>query len=414
VRNIFKLKEVLKFFNGKDVSKSKFGVSLMQRYNKTLPSLNKRDVLSYYSKNPMLNTCVSKISESISITEWQLFKSSKGSRQRVYSHYLLDTIKIFNPLLSSGIDGWYIVQANLELAGNAYIHKERDDSGRTKFLWTYNPNDVYELPSPQNYYTYKIKIGETFQHIPMTEIIHIKKPNPTDIYGFGVGIAEVLANELQISELASKQVNQYFYNGAIPPYVVGADITPEQLGEMKDNWLSENQGFFNRNKPYFTNASNITIQKLMDTFKDMELVSLMGASNDTIRKSFGIPPEIIGEIQNSNRATIQGAREIYALEVLVPRLLKLRDVIQQNLIEDEAPGLMLDFATPVPSDKELTIRVMQEFPEAFPLNEIRSFIGFEPIVELVSKYATTKTTATKTEEGRFNLDGSRKDDGGEH
>ena len=176
----------------------------------------------------------------------------------------------------------------------------------------------------------------------MTEIIHIKNPNPEQPFGYGVGIAETLINEIQTSELANTQVNQYFYNGAIPPYIISADITSEQLKEMSNNWLANNQGFFNRNKPYFTNTNALSVVKLMDNFKDMELVKLIEMNSEIIRKTFGIPPEILGEVDNSNRATIQGAREIYAQEVLMPRLTKLKDVLNTNLVNEFADNLELD------------------------------------------------------------------------
>lgn len=405
--------EMIKSFLGKKTSlkMSDTQSSLMERYGRSLPSLNKRDVLRYFNANPMLHTCASKIAESISITDWELYRlNKKGEREKISSHGVLSLIKTFNPLFSTGIDGWYTVQLHLEIVGNAFLHKERDDLGRPIYLWTYNPNDVYELPSKSNGFNYSVKIGNLIHKIPMTEIVHIKNVNPSDPYGFGIGIAETLTGELQISEYASKQVGQYFFNGAVPPYIIGAEVNPDQLKAMKDSWTTENQGWFNRNKPYFTNTTNIDVKRLTDSFKDMTLVDLMKDTSEIIRKSFGIPPEIIGEVTNSNRATIQGAREIYALEVLVPRLKKIRDVIQTNILTDFEDNLILDFTSPVPSDNELTLRVIKEFKQAFKLNEIRSFVDFEEDSSLKEKYGEAESSQDKYKheyERRHNLDGSR-------
>ena len=365
--------------NTKSFSQVQQELYKVNNYSSFLPKLNKAELLTYYNKSPMLRSCVSKISESISTNEWDLFRITKnGNRTQIFNHDILNLMKTFNPLFSTGIDGWFLTQVYLEINGNAFIHKERDKSGKIRYLWLYNPLDVEELPTTVNGYNYKIRINNEYKYIPMTEIIHIKNPNPEQPFGYGVGIAETLINEIQTSELANTQVNQYFYNGAIPPYIISADITSEQLKEMSNSWLANNQGFFNRNKPYFTNTNALTVTKLMDNFKDMEIVKLIEMDSEIIRKTFGIPPEILGGVDNSNRATIQGAREIYAQEVLMPRLIKLKDVLNTNLVNEFADNLELDFKSPIPSDKELQLAIMKEFKEMFDEDEIRKLAGLMP------------------------------------
>ena len=365
--------------NTKSFSQVQQELYKVNNYSSFLPKLNKAELLTYYNKSPMLRTCVSKISESISTNEWDLFRITKnGNRTQIFNHDILNLMKTFNPLFSTGIDGWFLTQVYLEVNGNAFIHKERDKSNKVRYLWLYNPLDVEELPTTVNGYNYKIRINNEYKYIPMTEIIHIKNPNPEQPFGYGVGIAETLINEIQTSELANTQVNQYFYNGAIPPYIISADITTEQLKEMSNSWLANNQGFFNRNKPYFTNTNALTVTKLMDNFKDMEIVKLIEMDSEIIRKTFGIPPEILGGVDNSNRATIQGAREIYAQEVLMPRLIKLKDVLNTNLVNEFADNLELDFKSPIPSDKELQLAIMKEFKEMFDEDEIRKLAGLMP------------------------------------
>lgn len=365
--------------NTKSFSQVQQELYKVNNYSSFLPKLNKAELLTYYNKSPMLRSCVSKISESISTNEWDLFRVTKnGNRTQIFSHDILNLMKTFNPLFSTGIDGWFLTQVYLEVNGNAFIHKERDKSNKVRYLWLYNPLDVEELPTTVNGYNYKIRINNEYKYIPMTEIIHIKNPNPEQPFGYGVGIAETLINEIQTSELANTQVNQYFYNGAIPPYIISADITSEQLKEMSNSWLANNQGFFNRNKPYFTNTNALTVTKLMDNFKDMEIVKLIEMDSEIIRKTFGIPPEILGGVDNSNRATIQGAREIYAQEVLMPRLTKLKDVLNTNLVNEFADNLELDFKSPIPSDKDLQLAIMKEFKEMFDEDEIRKLAGLMP------------------------------------
>ena len=46
---------------------------------------------------------------------------------------------------------------------------------------------------------------------------------------------------------------------------------------------------------------------------------------DTIYQTYGIPPEVLGIIENSNRATADAAMYIYGILVLTPRLNKMRE-----------------------------------------------------------------------------------------
>lgn len=372
--------EIFKKFNKKQPESSIEKTMLdVKGYSRSLPRLSKREVMHYYLKSPMLRTCVSKISESISTNQWNVFRINTQGKKILIKNADVDRVmKTFNPLFSTGVDGWFLVQSFLETHGNAYIHKERDSTGKVIYLWTYNPLDVEELPGVNNNYCYKININGQYHLIPMTEIIHIKNPNPLDPFGFGIGMAETLINEVQTSDLAKQQVNQYFYNGAIPPYIISADITPEQLKQMQSNWITSNQGWFNRNKPYFTNTTSMNVQRLTDSFKEMDLVRLVNLDSEIIRKSYGIPPEILGGVDNSNRATIQGAREIYAREVLMPRLLKLQDVLNTNLI-NEFGDFTLEYSSPVPSDNQLMLDTMKAFPDNFTEEEIRSLAGLMPL-----------------------------------
>ena len=134
--------------NTKSFSQVQQELYKVNNYSSFLPKLNKAELLTYYNKSPMLRACVSKISESISTNEWDLFRITKnGNRTQIFNHDILNLMKTFNPLFSTGIDGWFLTQVYLEVNGNAFIHKERDKSNKVRYLWLYNPLDVEELPT---------------------------------------------------------------------------------------------------------------------------------------------------------------------------------------------------------------------------------------------------------------------------
>lgn len=67
---------------------------------------------------------------------------------------------------------------------------------------------------------------------------------------------------------------------------------------------------------------------------------------------FGMPREIMGITQNSNRATAETARYIYATNVLTPRLMNRQDAINLQLLPAYGEGLLWEFDDIIPKDKE--------------------------------------------------------------
>ena len=360
--------------------------TLTNSYRGTAPTLNSTDMEGFYNEVAYLNLMIRKVAEGISMSKWKLHKTIAGKKVRVFEHPILDLINNFNPLMNTGMDGWYSIQSWLEINGNAYLMMERNDQGFPVYLWSINPNDVLELPSKTNDFNYVVKIKESINKIPLTEIIHLKNLNPQDIYGKGIGTIHAMLDVLQTTKYSSKQVVNYFYNQAVPPYIIGADVTPDQLTELKQSWDMNNKGFWNRHKPYFTNSSSIQVQKLTDSFNDMQMLQILENGAETIRQLFGIPPEIIGKVENSNRATIQGAREIFAKEVLMYRLLKIQETLNNTLVLEFGNNLTIEFESPVPSDKEFILRGMKDFKEQFKFNEIRELLGFEPDYKKENEY----------------------------
>lgn len=360
--------------------------TLTNSYRGTAPTLNSKDMEGFYNEVAYLNLMIRKVAEGISMSKWKLHKTIAGKKVRVFEHPILDLINNFNPLMNTGMDGWYSIQSWLEINGNAYLMMERNDQGFPVYLWSINPNDVLELPSKTNDFNYVVKIKESINKIPLTEIIHLKNLNPQDIYGKGIGTIHAMLDVLQTTKYSSKQVVNYFYNQAVPPYIIGADVTPDQLTELKQSWDMNNKGFWNRHKPYFTNSSSIQVQKLTDSFNDMQMLQILENGAETIRQLFGIPPEIIGKVENSNRATIQGAREIFAKEVLMYRLLKIQETLNNTLVLEFGNNLTIEFESPVPSDKEFILRGMKDFKEQFKFNEIRELLGFEPDYKKENEY----------------------------
>jgi hypothetical protein len=100
---------------------------------------------------------------------------------------------------------------------------------------------------------------------------------------------------------------------------------------------------------------------------------------DTVMQVEGLPPELQGVIENSNRATIDSADYLFSRWTLVPRLEFLRATMQERLVPDYDERLILDYESPVQDDKEFNLKVAQASPWSTMLDEWRAMRGAEPL-----------------------------------
>jgi hypothetical protein len=113
----------------------------------------------------------------------------------------------------------------------------------------------------------------------------------------------------------------------------------------------------------------------------MQFVELRKYERDSIIQVFGIPPEIVGILQNSNRATIEAADLFFAKYTLTPILKQMREAFQKQLVPlfDETGLVEVDFISPIQEDKEYKLNVMRAAPWAFLKDEIRAEAGEDPL-----------------------------------
>ena len=94
---------------------------------------------------------------------------------------------------------------------------------------------------------------------------------------------------------------------------------------------------------------------------------------------FGIPPELLGILNNSNRATIESADYLFSRWVVTPRLEFLRSQLQERLIPEYDDRLVLDFVSPVEEDRAHMLEAAKAAPWAMKVDEWRTLQGQETL-----------------------------------
>lgn len=318
------------------------------------PSLNTAQWLDMFSKSPRL-AVVDRIASDLATISGKLLKVEEdGTETEITSHRFLDFMEQPNPLYemtSSAI--WRLHEIYLMLVGESFFLIERDERNRPVELWNVPPHWVKMTPylgSPT--YTIVSPGGLTMQ-VPVDDMFVMKQLNPLDPFLRGLGIAESIADEVEIDEYAAKFQKRFFYNDATPPVVfLMPDATDDQRDAFLARWNQKHRGVENSHRAAAF-SGRVDVKELgSSNGKNLSFMESRIAIRDAVLEHFGVPREIMGITENSNRATADAAQYIYAKNVLAPRIKMREEAINKQLLPLFGDGLIWRFDPVIPYDKE--------------------------------------------------------------
>lgn len=324
-----------------------------------------------------------------SAERWRAMKAlrKRGQLQKVEDHLLYDALDDPNPFMGgSGL--MKLTETSLDLVGDAFWLKQRNGSGAPAGFWPVPAHWVTETPTPLTP-RYRIAWNAWQRYIPASEILWFHEPAPVHPYERGSGVGFAVGDELEIDEYLSKMTKQLFFNDADPKWIMAlGDAGEPEVKRLEHDFLSRNQGFWKKFKPYFLRGGgpNPNINQMIHEFQrpTMEQLVYPGlrkAQRDVVLQVPGIPPEMFGIVESSNRATIEAAEHLYSKWVVLPRLERLRSIMQASLLPDYDDRLLLDYPNPVARDKEHDLNVMKAAPWAWDADAWREKVGDEPLAD---------------------------------
>lgn len=371
------------------------------------------NILQAYSTMPWLRAVSQRVSTAVasSATEWRLYAPASGNvtearviqrasplrrsrlirkangngeLQEVDNHILLDALNRANPYMT-GQALFQTTQVHLDLIGEAFWIMQRNGVGAPTEFWPIPPNWVMGTPTPSNQ-NYEVSFRGWQGKIPSSEVLWMADLDPSNPYGRGSGIGRAMSDELEVDEYASKFQRQVFFNRARPDMIVwpkqqGAHdvgLQQDQVRRLEERWLDGHQGFWRSFKPFFV-GREIGVHEVSQSMRELQMIELRKQQRDTIVQIFGIPPELLGILQNSNRATIESADYLFSRWVLTPRLEFLRSQLQERLLPLYDERLILDYVSPVEADRAHMLDAAKAAPWAMTVDEWRSLQGQEPL-----------------------------------
>ena len=318
------------------------------------PSMNTAEWLEMFSKSPRLSV-VEKIATDLASLSGHLYRvNPDGSETEITKHPFLDFMAHPNPLYEmTSAAMWRLNEIYLMLVGESFFLIERDENDRPVELWNVPPHWVKMTPYLGNPgYLITSPTGLTMT-VPVEDMFVMKHLNPLDPFMRGLGVAESIADEIEIDEFSAQFQKRFFYNDGTPSLLfLMPDASENQRDSFMARWNKRHRGVENSHK-----AAALTGNVDIKTFgskdiRELGFVESRIAIRDAVLEHFGMPREIMGITENSNRSTADAAQYIYAKNVLTPKIGAREEAVNKQLLPLFGNNLVWRYDPVIPYDKE--------------------------------------------------------------
>lgn len=341
------------------------------------PVRGTQQFLETYDSSPWVRAVAGRVAQTVGETKWTLGRTDRADRPVPSNHLLLRALRRPNPLMS-GTSLIRVTQLSLDLVGDSFWLYGRNGLDAPVQFWPIPPHWIAELPTTKRPYFW-IRWQSWQAQIPEADMLWIHDASPANPYSRGHGIVQSLSDEVSGDEFAAKHTNQLFFNRATPEFVVmDKGATSDEVRVHERAWTQRLQGLFKQMKPYFTNRELQFWQPQQMNLENLTLVPLRKWERDIQLQCWGIPPEQLGLIENSNRATIEASDYVYESRLIRPRRQFLSEEITLKLAPLYDERLELGFVDTTPRNKDFELSVVKSYPAAFSVNDIRELVGHEP------------------------------------
>jgi HK97 family phage portal protein len=368
-----------------------------------------KELIDLYHQSPWLRATVTKIAQHFAATPWHLYRVrgkggekhsqrrlgkelksfpvgvrkemikravADGSVEEVFDHPLLSLWERGNGI-KSGMKVRELTMRYYDIVGDAPWYVKRLPNGTPASIWPVPPTWV-KTNTDKGELVVEVQWGNEKLTVPADDIIWFIDDNLKSPYGRGIGTGQALSDELDSDEYASQLIKTAFENRGLLDVIVAVEgASQPQLDRARAEFQNRHQGWLKAGVPFF-HSGKADVKVVSQSFQEMQLLQLREWERDLIVSVYGVPPELLGILGKSNRATISESRSIMAEEVLIPRLEYFKSIVNQYLVPMFGdPSLMFDYEDPRPGNEEFQLKAMQAHPYSVTEREWREIQGLE-------------------------------------
>ena len=378
-----------------------------------IPRRNVALWLREYGRNPHLRAPVHRVALDCAAVRWRMFRHNQADPRspiEVFGHPLMRMM--FGSPIGKGPgrpNPWMscrqmrrLDRVYREIAGEAFLWIRRDrPHGPPLELWPIPPHWVTSIPGLKQTRTGEIVFDPMFrfsfaggaQEMLMTEIIWRYDQDPANPYWRGIGPAQAVDDEVSQLSFMAKFNNSFFRNNARPDVIVSVEGARDtELKRMEEWWASRHAGFSKSFIPAFMNEKTSVSVLGATTHNDMQFSAMHKITRDVVRQNWNVPPELIGDIADSNRGKTDSALRAHMQLNIVPRcdddaedwnyyLLPLFDEHPDLEPGFDTNGLFLAYDSPVQETNDFILKRANEglTRGAWTVDEYRIETGRQPL-----------------------------------
>lgn len=382
----------------------------MQYSSSGAPSRGVSELLESYRQSAWLRAVVDKIGWHFAIVPWQLherpdksnpdkrMQSRKlqslrgdyrhkslstalrlGELREIDQHPLLDLLNQPNSQMG-GVAFRDLSCKFVDFTGECFQLVVKDGLGIPFQLWPIVPTWVTRLPNADNP-TYDLSILGTSVTVPQADVIYIRRHEMLNPYARGAGLGSALGDTIDMDRYAHKFLKSTYFNHAKPDMIISLPgATEDVVADFQQKFENQTRGALRAHRTFFAD-SEIEVKELNNDVGIEQSIPVLNHIRDTFVSVFGVPPEIMGVLENANRATINQAMTIFARETLMPRLELFADEWQRQLVPLFDDKLILTYTNPVPEDDDYRLDVAKAAPWSLSNREWRQLGNWSNPIE---------------------------------
>jgi HK97 family phage portal protein len=278
--------------------------------------------------------CVRVIAETISSLPLIIYKSlPNGGRERATDHPAYKLLHDTPNEWQTSYEFWEMMQAHLELRGNAFARKVAGMDSAIEQLIPLHPDrvSVFRLPNGRLQYQVRYFYTAKVETYAQEEIFHLRGLSSDGLVGLstiGVG-AEAIGVGLAAQEFAAR----FFQNDSTPSGVLTHPkvLTDTSHERIKKSWREQNSGMNQHSIKVL--EEGMTYANIGLTNKDSQLLEARQFSRGDIASLFRVPPHKIGDLSRATFSNIEQQNIEFATDAIRPRLVRTEKRIESDILE---------------------------------------------------------------------------------
>lgn len=333
--------------------------------------------------------CCSRIARAAASVPWKVQVRSNGEWvEAPEEHPLRLLLEKPNPLQSRS-RLFELAVFNLELCGNAMLHKTRGTGGKVEELWSLNPDRVDPIPDEIEVLRgYKVKAarGRPVELAP-SELVHFMFSDPANPL-WGLGPLQVVAQAVDSDSSARTWQRASFDNRAVPDgFVSFKHALSKEQHELATKVIRETRTGPRNARSIGVLGGDATWIPASLSPIEMDFLQSRKLTREEICAVFQVPPTLIGIYEDATLANLSASRLLFWEETVIPLVEYLADELNRSFVLPEyGPDVWLfPDVERLPALRERAIgnasTAQTYFGMGVPFNAIneRLGLGFDPL-----------------------------------